>query len=55
MLPTTPLRVHGTDVAQAVASPRVGQHNDEILRALALSDDDVAALIDGDIVNDEEP
>jgi CoA:oxalate CoA-transferase len=30
VLPTTPLRVHGTDVAPAVASPTVGQHNDEI-------------------------
>jgi crotonobetainyl-CoA:carnitine CoA-transferase CaiB-like acyl-CoA transferase len=33
VLPTTPLRVHGTDVAPAAASPRVGQHNDEIYGA----------------------
>lgn len=45
VLPTTPLRVHGTDVAQAVASPRVGQHNDEIYGDwLGLSADEVAAL-----------
>ncbi len=30
VLPTTPLRVHGTDVAPAQPSPSVGQHNDEI-------------------------
>jgi crotonobetainyl-CoA:carnitine CoA-transferase CaiB-like acyl-CoA transferase len=30
VLPTTPLRVHGTDVAPARPSPHVGQHNDEI-------------------------
>jgi CoA:oxalate CoA-transferase len=30
VLPTTPLRVHGTDVAPAAPSPRVGQHNDEV-------------------------
>ena len=30
VLPTTPLRIHGTDVAPAVPSARVGQHNDEI-------------------------
>jgi crotonobetainyl-CoA:carnitine CoA-transferase CaiB-like acyl-CoA transferase len=45
VLPTTPLRVHGTDVAQAVASPRVGQHNDEIYSGwLGLSADEVATL-----------
>ena len=30
VLPTTPLRLHGLDVAPSVPSPRVGQHNDEI-------------------------
>ena len=30
VLPTTPLRIHGTEIAPAVPSPRVGQHNDEI-------------------------
>ena len=30
VMPTTPLRLHGLDVAPMVASPRVGQHNDEI-------------------------
>jgi CoA:oxalate CoA-transferase len=45
VLPTTPLRVHGTDVAQAVASPRVGQHNDEIYGDwLGLSAAELAAL-----------
>jgi CoA:oxalate CoA-transferase len=44
-LPTTPLRVHGTDVAPAVASPSVGQHNDEIYGGwLGLSQAERAAL-----------
>ena len=30
VLPTTPLRLHGLDVAPTVPSPRVGQHNDEV-------------------------
>ena len=30
ILPTTPLRLHGTEIAPATPSPRVGQHNDEI-------------------------
>jgi crotonobetainyl-CoA:carnitine CoA-transferase CaiB-like acyl-CoA transferase len=39
------LRVHGTDVAQAVASPRVGQHNDEIYGGwLGLSATELATL-----------
>ncbi len=45
VLPTTPLRIHGTDVAPMRPSPRVGQHNDEIYGDwLGLSHDDVAAL-----------
>ena len=30
VMPTTPLRLHGLDVAPMAPSPRVGQHNDEI-------------------------
>jgi CoA:oxalate CoA-transferase len=45
VLPTTPLRVHGTDVAPAVASPTVGQHNDEIYGGwLGLSAAELAML-----------
>ena len=45
VLPTTPLRIHGTDIAPMVPSPLVGQHNDEIYGDwLGLSRDDVAAL-----------
>jgi CoA:oxalate CoA-transferase len=45
VLPTTPLRVHGTDVAPAQPSPRVGQHNDEIYGGwLGLSAAGLAAL-----------
>ena len=30
VMPTTPLRLHGLDVADMAPSPRVGQHNDDI-------------------------
>jgi crotonobetainyl-CoA:carnitine CoA-transferase CaiB-like acyl-CoA transferase len=30
VMPTTPLRLHGLDVAPTMPSPRVGQHNDDI-------------------------
>ena len=30
VMPTTPLRLHGLDVAAMAPSPRVGQHNDEV-------------------------
>jgi crotonobetainyl-CoA:carnitine CoA-transferase CaiB-like acyl-CoA transferase len=45
VLPTTPLRVHGTDVAPTLPSPRVGQHNDEIYGGwLGLSVAELAGL-----------
>ncbi|MGE0221700.1 MAG: CaiB/BaiF CoA transferase family protein [Acetobacteraceae bacterium] len=45
VLPTTPLRLHGTDIAPAVPSPRVGQHNNEIFGEwFGMSEADVAAL-----------
>jgi crotonobetainyl-CoA:carnitine CoA-transferase CaiB-like acyl-CoA transferase len=45
VLPTTPIRVHGTEVAPALPSPRVGQHNEEIYRDwLGLPQQDVDAL-----------
>ena len=34
------------------APPTLGQHNDEILRALDLSDDDVAALRDARVIGE---
>ena len=49
VMPTTPLRLHGLDVAAMAPSPRVGQHNDEIYSGwLGLSADEVAKLrLDG--------
>ena len=45
ILPTTPLRIHGTDIAPATPSPRVGQHNDEVYGGwLGLSSDELAVL-----------
>ena len=45
VLPTTPLRLHGTDIAPSRPSPRVGQHNDEIYGGwLGLSAAEIAGL-----------
>jgi CoA:oxalate CoA-transferase len=45
VLPTSPLRIHGLDIAEAHPSPWVGQHNDEIYRDwLGLSQADLDGL-----------
>jgi crotonobetainyl-CoA:carnitine CoA-transferase CaiB-like acyl-CoA transferase len=45
VVPTTPLRLHGTAKAPMLPSPRIGQHNDEIYGTwLGLSAEEVAAL-----------
>ena len=45
ILPTTPLRIHGTDIAPATPSPRLGQHNDEIYGEwLGMSAGELASL-----------
>ena len=45
VMPTTPLRLHGLDVAAMTPSPRVGQHNDEIYGGwLGLSAEQITAL-----------
>ncbi|HYU14378.1 MAG TPA: CoA transferase [Stellaceae bacterium] len=44
-VPTSPLRVHGTDPVAALPSPKLGQHNDEIYGGwLGLSADEIADL-----------
>jgi CoA:oxalate CoA-transferase len=45
VLPTSPIRLHDTDVATATPSPRLGQHNDEVYGGwLGLDADEIAAL-----------
>jgi crotonobetainyl-CoA:carnitine CoA-transferase CaiB-like acyl-CoA transferase len=45
VLPTTPIRLHGTDIAPTRPSPRVGQDNAEVYCDwLGLSQDELAAL-----------
>ena len=45
VMPTTPLRLHGLDVAAMAPSPRVGQHNDDIYGGwLGLSAEELALL-----------
>jgi len=44
-VPTSPLRYHGADPVETVASPKLGQHNDEIYGGwLGLSDAEIATL-----------
>jgi len=46
VLPTTPIRLHETDIAPALPSPRVGQHNEDIFCGwLGLSTDELQALV----------
>ncbi len=45
VLPATPIRIHGTDIAPIVPSPLVGQHNDEVYGGwLGLSAADIDQL-----------
>ncbi|MBO0739487.1 MAG: CoA transferase [Alphaproteobacteria bacterium] len=45
VVPTTPLRLHGTDKVAAVPSPTIGQHNTEIYGGwLGLSNTEIAQL-----------
>jgi len=45
VLPRSPLRVHGTEMAPTLPSPRLGQHNDEIFGGwLGLSNEELESL-----------
>ena len=45
VVPTSPLRLHGSDKAPAAPSPTIGQHNAEIYGGwLGLSEAELAAL-----------
>jgi CoA:oxalate CoA-transferase len=45
VLPSSPIRLHGTGVPTATPSPRLGQHNDEVYGGwLGLEQDEIAAL-----------
>jgi CoA:oxalate CoA-transferase len=45
VVPTTPLRIHGTDKVEAGPSPTIGQHNAEIYGGwLGLSDAEITEL-----------
>jgi CoA:oxalate CoA-transferase len=51
VMPTTPLRLHGLDVAPTAPSPRVGQHNDEIYGGwLGLSAAELASLREDGVI-----
>ncbi len=45
VVPTTPLRIHGTDKVPTVPSPLIGEHNEDIYGGwLGLSAAEIAAL-----------
>jgi CoA:oxalate CoA-transferase len=51
VLPTTPLRLHGADKVATIASPSIGQHNDEVYGGwLGLSAGEIAGLREGGVI-----
>jgi crotonobetainyl-CoA:carnitine CoA-transferase CaiB-like acyl-CoA transferase len=51
VLPTTPLRLHGADKVATIASPSIGQHNDEVYGGwLGLSVAEVSELREGGVI-----
>ena len=41
----TPFRIHTADVGPKTPAPELGQHNEEVLKHLGLTDDDIKSLI----------
>jgi CoA:oxalate CoA-transferase len=51
VVPTTPLRLHGTDTVATTPAPRIGEHNLEIYGAwLGLSAGEIAGLKEDDVI-----
>jgi crotonobetainyl-CoA:carnitine CoA-transferase CaiB-like acyl-CoA transferase len=51
VVPTTPLRLHGTDPVPTEPAPRIGQHNDEIYGGwLGLSAAEIAGLKESGVI-----
>ena len=51
VVPTTPLRLHGTDKVETLPSPTIGQHNDEIYGGwLGLSAAEIAKLKESGVI-----
>jgi crotonobetainyl-CoA:carnitine CoA-transferase CaiB-like acyl-CoA transferase len=51
VVPTTPLRLHGTDPVEPGPSPKIGQHNAQIYGGwLGLSPAEIAGLRDGGVI-----
>jgi formyl-CoA transferase len=41
---SSPLKIHGVTKVPARRAPELGEHNDEVLKQLGFSDDEIAAL-----------
>jgi len=51
VVPSTPLRLHGTEPVEPGPSPKIGQHNAEIYRGwLGLSDTEIAELSENGVI-----
>jgi crotonobetainyl-CoA:carnitine CoA-transferase CaiB-like acyl-CoA transferase len=50
VVPSTPLRLHGTDKVETQPSPTIGQHNAEIYGWLGLSAGEIAELKDTGVI-----
>jgi len=42
----TPFRIHTAEVGPKTPAPSIGQHNEEVLKQIGLTDDDIKSLID---------
>jgi CoA:oxalate CoA-transferase len=56
VVPNSPLRLHGTDPLPGLPSPRLGQHNHEILASmLNLTPEEISSLESGGVIGIPEP
>lgn len=51
MLPMSPAQFRVNEALDSAPAPTVGEHNEEVLRELGYSDEDIAALRDSGAVS----
>ena len=47
---SSPIQVHGVSKVPARRAPKIGEHNDEVLRELGYSDADIAGLRSANVI-----